>query len=70
MKCPLTLTGVRDREDITGWAGDDCLEEECAWWCEPMGCCEVEALRRTLKHVAEELAYMVEKMPHADQFTK
>lgn len=32
MKCPLTLTRVRDREDITWWVAADCLKEECAWW--------------------------------------
>lgn len=61
MKCPL-----KHRSFFT----DTCNEEDCVWWDEAEKHCYIKSLVFEHSEIAGQLRKLVDKMPHAGQFTK
>jgi len=70
MKCPLFRAANITSDFDSSWSGDDCLKEECAWWDVEMGQCSINSLKSNLENIVLRLRDLVDKMPHAGQFTK
>lgn len=70
MKCPLLCIGDYSLELMKDNPGFDCKKKECAWWDKTAGKCAVLQLAFELDELHYQLEGLVEKMPHAGQFTK
>ena len=70
MKCPLFGAGYIASGKVNGSISLDCLKEECAWWDLEGQFCIALSAGIALINIDQRLKQLVEKMPHADQFTK
>ncbi len=70
MKCPLMVSGYRDRTLDPMRPATDCLKEECAWWEKEGEGCAVMLLGLQVGTVCDQLTELLEKMPHEGQFRK
>lgn len=70
MKCPLISIGYLASNRIDATKKCECGKEECAWWEKKATCCAVLLIPKHLYTLERMFGLILEKMPHAGQFTK
>jgi len=70
MKCPLITAGFYADPGSSGMEPLNCFKEECALWDVSWKRCSFLTATKALDGLVGILQDMLEKMPHAGQFTK
>lgn len=70
MKCPLSAKIDYMTGDTLHTTWSECLKEECAWWSSLHGWCDMNSIAQSLWELKNALRDILEKMPHAEQFTR
>ena len=70
MNCPKYKAAILSVRGYVGNMNVACDEEECAWWDEVNKRCAILGIMLDLDWINQGIADLVNKMPHAGQFTK
>ena len=70
MKCPMTAKWVSTNSNGLKTIMGDCIKEECAGYHPTTLSCELSRIASNLSTLNNYMALLVDKMPHAEQFTK
>ena len=62
MKCPLMVSGYRDRTLSPMRPATDCLLEACAWWDKRLGRCAILGCSHELANLADVLGQIRDRL--------